>query len=98
MQDTDTICEEEINLLNRKINYSSQFTNEISSLFKDFQIIKSSLDLFSDYINRKEYMEAYKTIVSSLTYAININEQILEKYTELQNLIKDLNEQSSEKN
>lgn len=98
MESIDSLCDEEIQILNHKILSSEQITKEISLLFKDVHIVRSSLDLASEYINRKEYTSAYKSMLHSLSYLIHIHEQLLQKYTEAQNVIKDFNDNSSEKN
>lgn len=83
----DQLADEEILLLNAQVENATQTYREISLLFKDTSSISNSLELANDYINRKDYANAYRCFLHSLTYLIQINEQVMEKYSTLQNIL-----------
>jgi hypothetical protein len=83
----DQLCEEEINLLDERISSTAQLTREIANLIKDTQVVRSSLELAVEFSNRKQYADAYRCLLHSLNYIININQQILDKVTSVESII-----------
>lgn len=80
----DQLADEEINLLNQKIETATELYKEIFVLFKDTKSVSSSLQLANQYIQEKDYANAYRSFLHSLNYLIHINEQLMEKYFSLQ--------------
>jgi hypothetical protein len=88
----DQLTNEEISLLDTKIEQSDSIYKDISSLFKDTNSISNSLALANNFINHKDYANAYRCFLHSLNYLVSINEQIMEKYFFLQNTISESND------
>lgn len=89
----DQLADEELGLLNSKIANASQVYNEISLLFKDTNTISTSLQLANQYIQNKDYANAYRCFIHSLNYFVHINEQLMEKYSFLQQSLSESNDQ-----
>jgi hypothetical protein len=87
--DIDQMCEEELQALNNRINATDSISLDIKNLIKDTYFVKASLDTAQEYSNRKEYINAYKSLLNSMSKLININKEILEKYSSLSNVLKD---------
>lgn len=88
MNEIDQLCEEEITLLDERISSFAHISLDISNLIKDTSVVRASLELAQEYSNRKEYANAYRSILHSMSYIIHIHEQILNKYDSLENVIK----------
>lgn len=84
----DQMCDEEIQALNQRINTADSISLEIKSLIEDTYLIRSSLTSAQEYANRKDYTKAYKSLLNSMSKLIDINQQILEKYSSLSDLLK----------
>jgi hypothetical protein len=84
----DQLVDEEIALLNAKISDSSYLYKDLISLFNQTQSVSSSLTLANEYLSNKDYINAYKAFLHSLNYLTYINEQILEKYISVQQVLK----------
>jgi hypothetical protein len=91
MIDIDQLYQNEIDLLNDKISSFTELSFNINNLFKQTQIVRNSLDLAQDYVNRKDYINGYKCLLHSISNLVNINEDILSKYSEMSIILKDSN-------
>jgi hypothetical protein len=91
MIDIDQLYQNEIDLLNDKISSFTELSFNINDLFKQTQIVRNSLDLAQDYVNRKDYINGYKCLLHSISNLVNINEDILSKYSEMSIILKDSN-------
>ena len=91
MIDIDQLYQNEIDLLNDKISSFTELSFNINDLFKQTQIVRNSLDLAQDYVNRKDYINGYKCLLHSIANLVNINEDILSKYSEMSIILKDSN-------
>lgn len=78
MDSLDSIINEEIDNFNKEINSSDLLLNKIHNHLKDVSMLKNNLELVSDYINRKQYLPAYKTMLSTLESLLTINNSILQ--------------------
>lgn len=87
--DIDQMCDEELQTLNDRINATDSISIDIKNLIKDTYSVRASLDAAHEFSNRKEYVSAYKSLLNSMSKLILINEQILQKYSSLINLLKD---------
>jgi hypothetical protein len=87
--DIDQMCEEELQALNNRINTTDSISLDIKNLIKDTYSVRASLDSAQEYSNRKQYVNAYKALLNSMSQLININKEILEKYSTLSNVMKD---------
>lgn len=80
----DQLADEEIDLLNQKVESATEIYKDIFLIFKDTNSVSSSLQLANQYIQEKDYANAYRAFLYSLNYLIHINEQLMEKYFSLQ--------------
>lgn len=79
MINVDEIVQEEIDSFNQNINSSSEnISAKLHLCFKDVSALRNNLELVSDYINRKDYLSAYKIMLSTLESLLLINKSILE--------------------
>lgn len=78
MDNIDHIINEELKLFHEQINSSSLVTHKLHSYLKDVSVLKNNLELISDYINRKDYLPAYKIMLTTLESLLTINRSILE--------------------
>lgn len=88
----DQLVDEEISSINSKVENATQIYNDISLLFKDTNTISSSLQLANQYIQNKDYANAYRCFIHSLNYFIHINDQLIEKYLFLQQSLSESND------
>jgi len=93
--DIDQLVDEEILTLEIKVDKVTDVYKEVSLLFKDTISAVASLELANEYINRKDYINAYKCFLHSLTSLININEKIMEKYSFIKDNIGDFNDKEN---
>lgn len=91
MIDIDQLYQDEIDLLNNRISTFTEFSLNINNLFKQTQGVRSSLDLAQEYVNRKDYINGYKSLLHSISLLVNINEDILSQYSEMSIILKDSN-------
>lgn len=87
--DIDKMCEEQLQALNARIDIADSISSDIKDLVKDTYSIKESLDSAQRYSDLKEYLNAYKSLLNSMSTLINLNKEILEKYTALSTVLKD---------
>lgn len=86
MNEIDQLCEEEIALLDERISSTADIAAQISNLIKDTAVVRSSLELAQHYLNRKQYSNAYRSLLHSMSYIIHIHQEILNKYSSIQNV------------
>ena len=91
MINIDQLYQDEIDLLNNRISTFTEFSLNINNLFKQTQGVRSSLDLAQEYVNRKDYINGYKSLLHSISLLVNINEDILSQYSEMSIILKDSN-------
>ena len=91
MINIDQLYQDEIDLLNNRISTFTEFSLNINNLFKQTQGVRSSLDLAQEYVNRKDYINGYKSLLHSISLLVNINEDILSQYSERSIILKDSN-------
>ena len=87
--DIDQLCQDEIDDLQSRINSADLLSVDLKNLFKDTQIVRSHLDTAQEFANRKEYTNAYKSLLNSMSKLIYINQQIIDKYSSFVGLMKD---------
>lgn len=92
MNEIDQICDQEIALLNERISSADNLRIDVSNLIKETYIVRASLDLASEYANRDNYVEAYRSMLNALSYLININQQIIDKYSDILSIVKNSDE------
>ena len=85
----DQLCDDEIEALSAKVESAQVFQKDINMVFKQTNIVRASLETSNEYINRKDYINGYKSFLHAMNLIININEQLVDKYTEVQDIIKD---------
>ena len=85
----DQLCDDEIEALGAKVESAQVFQKDINMVFKQTNIVRASLETSNEYINRKDYINGYKSFLHAMNLIININEQLVDKYTEVQDIIKD---------
>ena len=91
MIDIDQLYQDEIDLLNDRISTFTDLSLNINNLFKQTQIVRNSLDLAQDYVNRKDYINGYKCLLHSISTLVTINEDVLSKYSDMSIVLKDSN-------
>ena len=91
MIDIDQLYQNEIDLLNDRISTFTEFSFNINNLFKQTQGVRNSLDLAQEYVNSKDYINGYKSLLHSISLLVNINEDILSQYSEMSIILKDSN-------
>jgi benzoyl-CoA reductase/2-hydroxyglutaryl-CoA dehydratase subunit BcrC/BadD/HgdB len=85
----DLLCDEEIEALSAKVESAQAFQKDINLVFKQTNMVRASLETSNDFINRKDYINGYKSFLHAMNLIININEQLVDKYTQVQDIIKD---------
>lgn len=85
----DQLCDDEIEALGAKVESAQVFQKDINMVFKQTNMVRASLETSNEYINRKDYINGYKSFLHAMNLIININEQLVDKYTEVQDIIKD---------
>jgi hypothetical protein len=83
--------QDEIDLLNDRISTFTEFSFNINNLFKQTQGVRNSLDLAQEYVNSKDYINGYKSLLHSISLLVNINEDILSQYSQMSIILKDSN-------
>ena len=91
MIDIDQLYQNEIDLLNDRISTFTDLSLNINNLFKQTQIVRNSLDLAQEYVNRKDYINGYKCLLHSISTLVAINEDVLSKYSDMSIILKDSN-------
>jgi hypothetical protein len=91
MIDIDQLYQNEIDLLNDRISTFTEFSFNINNLFKQTQGVRNSLDLAQEYVNSKDYINGYKSLLHSISLLVNINEDILSQYSQMSIILKDSN-------
>ena len=91
MIDIDQLYQDEIDLLNNRISTFTDLSLNINNLFKQTQIVRNSLDLAQDYVNRKDYINGYKCLLHSISTLVEINQDVLSKYSDMSIILKDSN-------
>ena len=91
MIDIDQLYQDEIDLLNDRISTFTDLSLNINNLFKQTQIVRNSLDLAQEYVNRKDYINGYKCLLHSISTLVTINEDVLSKYSDMSIILKDSN-------
>ena len=91
MIDIDQLYQNEIDLLNDRISTFTEFSFNINNLFKQTQGVRTSLDLAQEYVNSKDYINGYKSLLHSISLLVNINQDILSQYSEMSIILKDSN-------
>jgi hypothetical protein len=91
MIDIDQLYQDEIDLLNNRISTFTDLSLNINNLFKQTQIVRNSLDLAQDYVNRKDYINGYKCLLHSISTLVGINQDVLSKYSDMSIILKDSN-------
>ena len=91
MIDIDQLYQDEIDLLNDRISTFTDLSLNINNLFKQTQIVRNSLDLAQDYVNRKDYINGYKCLLHSISTLVEINQDVLSKYSDMSIILKDSN-------
>lgn len=91
MIDIDQLYQDEIDLLNDRISTFTEFSFNINNLFKQTQGVRNSLDLAQEYVNSKDYINGYKSLLHSISLLVNINEDILSQYSQMSIILKDSN-------
>jgi|LakMenE18May11ns_1017448.scaffolds.fasta_scaffold9950806_8 hypothetical protein len=91
MIDIDQLYQNEIDLLNDRISTFTEFSFNINNLFKQTQGVRNSLDLAQEYVNGKDYINGYKSLLHSISLLVNINEDILSQYSQMSIILKDSN-------
>ena len=92
MEYIDHLVDQELLILDDRISNINLVSQEISILFKQSFDVKSTLDSAQEYYNRKDYANAYKMLLTSLSSLININQSILQKYETYINTAKDISD------
>ncbi len=91
MDNLDELVQQEYALLDERISNVTSVSQDISNLFKDSFHVKTILDLSQEFYNRQDYVNAYSSLLKALSYLIQINQQILEKYDMYINTFKESN-------
>jgi hypothetical protein len=91
MIDIDQLYQDEIDLLNDRISTFTEFSFNINNLFKQTQGVRNSLDLAQEYVNSKDYINGYKSLLHSISLLVNINEDIISQYSQMSIILKDSN-------
>ena len=86
--DIDQMCQDEIDSLNSRVSAADNLSVDIKNLFKDTQIVKSHLDIAQQHANRKDYPNAYRSLLNSMSKLIIINQEIIDKYSSIVGLLK----------
>jgi hypothetical protein len=80
MEHIDQLVQEELARLDDRISTLSTVPQYILNLFEDSFHVRSLLDSAQEYYNRKDYTSAYKALLTALSFLVDINKQILDKY------------------
>jgi hypothetical protein len=91
MDNIDQLVQEEYARLDDRISNISSVSHEISNLFKSSFYVKSTLETAQEFYNRNDYPNAYKYLLQALGTLVDINKQILEKYDDYTNTLKESN-------